>query len=47
MKYYYEIIEGEEDLPLKAIIHSVDRFQFHWHKELVKTIHGITKRIFC
>ncbi len=34
VKYYYEIIEREEALPLKAIIHSVDRFQFHWHKEL-------------
>lgn len=34
MNYYYEIIEGEGTLPLKTIIHSVDEFQFHWHKEL-------------
>lgn len=34
MNYYYEIIEGEGTLPLKTIIHSVDGFQFHWHKEL-------------
>ncbi len=34
MGYKYEIVRSEEDLPINAIIHSVDGFDMHWHKEI-------------
>lgn len=34
MGYKYEIIRPEGKLPIKAIIHSVDTFEIHWHNEI-------------
>ncbi|MCF6465491.1 GH39 family glycosyl hydrolase [Clostridium sp. Cult2] len=33
-EYQYEIIQGHENLPINVIIHSIDGFQMHWHKEI-------------
>lgn len=33
MSYKYEFVMGEEQLPLKAIIHSVNEFNLHWHNK--------------
>ncbi|MCB2286461.1 helix-turn-helix domain-containing protein [Clostridium algidicarnis] len=34
MIYKYEFIMGDSTLPIKAIIHSVDGFDFHWHDKI-------------
>lgn len=34
LKYQYEFIEYTEGLPLKAFVHSVDAYAYHWHKEM-------------
>ena len=34
MDLFYEIIQKDDNLPVKAFIHSVDKFETHWHKEL-------------
>lgn len=34
MGYKYEFIMGEGTLPIKAIIHSVDGFDLHWHNKI-------------
>ncbi len=31
MEYLYEVIDKEEGLPVKVIIHSVNHFEMHWH----------------
>lgn len=33
MSYKHEFIMGDEQLPLKAIIHSVNEFNLHWHNK--------------
>ncbi|SHJ18724.1 xylan 1,4-beta-xylosidase [Clostridium amylolyticum] len=33
MSYKYEFVMGDEELPLKAIIHSVNEFNLHWHNK--------------
>ncbi|CCQ96797.1 Transcriptional regulator, AraC family [[Clostridium] ultunense Esp] len=33
-EYQYEMIQGQESLPINVIIHSVEEFQMHWHKEI-------------
>jgi xylan 1,4-beta-xylosidase len=34
MSFNYEIINFDEGLPVKIIIHKVDRHRLHWHNEL-------------
>lgn len=31
---FYELIEKEDNMPVKAFIHSVDSFETHWHNHL-------------
>ena len=33
-EYRYELIQGQENLPINVIIQNVDDFQMHWHKEI-------------
>ncbi|MFF2890495.1 helix-turn-helix domain-containing protein [Paenibacillus sp. NPDC057967] len=34
MRYYYEMIEHQDDLPIRLFVNSVEHIPFHWHKEL-------------
>ena len=34
MRYFYERVENDEGLPIKAIVHSVDGIDLHWHNEM-------------
>ncbi len=34
MSGFYELIKSEEGLPLKVFLHSVNKLNMHWHKEL-------------
>ncbi len=34
MNYKYELVMGEEALPIKTIIHSVNGFDLHWHNKI-------------
>lgn len=34
MKYLYEFIEHQEDMPFRMFVNSVDHIHFHWHKEV-------------
>lgn len=34
MGYYYEFINPDADLPVKAIIHAVNEISVHWHKQI-------------
>ena len=34
MKYLYEFIEHQDDMPFRMFVNSVDHIQFHWHKEV-------------
>ncbi len=32
--YRYEIVKKQEGSPIKAFIHSINRFEMHWHNEI-------------
>ncbi|VTR60222.1 transposon Tn10 TetD protein [Actinobacillus pleuropneumoniae] len=34
MRYLYEFIEHQEDMPFKLFVNSVKQVPFHWHKEM-------------
>lgn len=34
MRYHYEFIEHQEDLPIRLFVNSVAHIPFHWHKEI-------------
>ncbi|MGM1049078.1 MAG: GH39 family glycosyl hydrolase [Bacillota bacterium] len=34
MRYLYEFIEHQDDMPFKLFVNSVKHIQFHWHKEV-------------
>jgi xylan 1,4-beta-xylosidase len=34
MRYHYEIIEHQDDLPIRLFVNSVAHIPFHWHKEI-------------
>ena len=34
MRYLYEFIEHQEDMPFKLFVNSVKQVPFHWHKEV-------------
>ncbi len=34
MTYYYEFIQAEAILPVKAFIHSIDKIELHWHEHM-------------
>ncbi|GAA0730931.1 hypothetical protein GCM10008905_32780 [Clostridium malenominatum] len=34
MKCFYEVIRAEENLPIKAFIHSINGLEMHWHNEM-------------
>ncbi|MDQ6420027.1 helix-turn-helix domain-containing protein [Paenibacillus sp. LHD-117] len=34
MRYYYEFIEHQDDLPIRLFVNSVAHIPFHWHKEI-------------
>lgn len=34
MRYLYEFIEHQDDMPFKLFVNSVKHVPFHWHKEV-------------
>ncbi|WIV12347.1 helix-turn-helix domain-containing protein [Proteiniborus sp. MB09-C3] len=34
MGHKYEIVKRQEGFPIKAFIHSINRFEMHWHNEI-------------
>lgn len=34
MRYLYEFIEHQDDMPFKLFVNSVNHIPFHWHKEI-------------
>ncbi len=38
MAYYYEFIRPENELPVKAVIHSFSQSELHWHKQMEMTM---------
>ena len=34
MKYFYEVIKSDDEIPVKAFIHSINGIELHWHNEM-------------
>ncbi|WP_336773855.1 GH39 family glycosyl hydrolase [Paenibacillus sp. MMO-58] len=34
MRYHYEFVETQDDLPVRLFVNSVKDIRFHWHKEI-------------
>ena len=46
MRYLYEFIEHQEDMPFKLFVNSVKQVPFHWHKE-VEIVYVLKVRLSC